>query len=85
VAARLGTRDGDGETVADYAVGAWADADACRGLFAEIRADAARCGADATRVCIPDTPRFVSEAAGARVGLGDDAVFVCRVDLTTRR
>lgn len=85
VAARLGTRERDGETVADYAVGAWADADACRGLFAEIRADADRCGADDARVPIPDTPRFVSDAALARIPLDDDAAFVCRVDLTTRR
>lgn len=84
MAARIGTRERDGETVADYAVGAWADADAARALFAAVQADAADCGAAGTRVCIPDTPRFVSDAALARVGLGDDAVFICSVDLTDR-
>ena len=87
VAARIGTRERDGQTIADYAVGAWADADAARALFAALRSDAAAVGADATRVCIPDTPQFVSDAALARVGLGDDAVFILSADLTdsTRR
>jgi hypothetical protein len=82
--ARIGTREHDGETIADYAVGAWADADAARALFDAIRTDAADCDADGTRVCIPDTPRFVSDVALARVGLGDDAVFICSADLTAR-
>jgi hypothetical protein len=85
MAARVGIRERDGETVADYAAGAWADADAARALFAALRSDAASVGADATRVCIPDTPRFVSDAALARVGLGDDAVFILAADLATRR
>ncbi len=84
MAARIGTRERDDETVADYAVGAWTDDDAARALLEAIRTDAAACGADATRVCIPDTPRFVSDVARARVSLGDDAVFVLGVDLTGR-
>lgn len=82
MAARLGTRETDGETVADYAVGAWADLAAARSLFDAIRADAAAVGADATRVCIPETARFVSDAAAARVALSDEPVYVFAADLT---
>jgi GNAT superfamily N-acetyltransferase len=82
MAARLGTRETDGETVADYAVGAWADLAAARSLFDAIRADAAGLGADATRVCIPETVRFVSDAAAARVALSDEPVYVFAADLT---
>jgi len=84
MAARIGTREDDGETVVDYAVGAWADTDAAVALFAAIRADAASVGADATRVCLPDTPGFVSDAAVARANPGDSGVFVFGADLTGR-
>jgi GNAT superfamily N-acetyltransferase len=84
MAVRVGTRDRDGKTVADYAVGAWDDPDAARALFEELRSDAADCGADDTRVCIPDSPRFVSDAALARAALGDDAVFIFSADLSSR-
>jgi GNAT superfamily N-acetyltransferase len=82
MAARMGTREQERETVVDYAVGAWADTDAAVALFDAIRADTAEVGADATRVCIPDTPRFVSDAAVARANPSDDAVFVFAADLT---
>lgn len=84
VAARIGTREREGETIVDYAVGAWADTDAAVALFEAIRADAAEVGADATRVCIPDTPRFVSDTAVARANPSDDGVFVFAADLTGR-
>jgi GNAT superfamily N-acetyltransferase len=82
MAARIGTRERDGETAADYAVGAWADAAAAAHLFDAIRADAADCGADGTRVCIPDTTRFVSDAALAGATPSDNCVFVFAADLT---
>ncbi|MFC7132616.1 MULTISPECIES: GNAT family N-acetyltransferase [Salinibaculum] len=84
MAARTGTRERDGETIADYAVGAWDGTDAGRALFDAVRADAADCGADATRVCIPDTTRFVTDAAVARADHSDDSVFVFAADLTDR-
>jgi GNAT superfamily N-acetyltransferase len=79
---RLGTRETDGETVADYAVAAWADPDAARALLDAIRTDAA--GADATRVPIPETTRCVSDAALARAPLSDQPVYVFTRDLTGR-
>lgn len=84
MAARIGTRERESRTVADYAVGAWADPAAAAALFDVVRADTAACGADAARVPVPDTPRFVSDGAAARAGLGDHAVFVFAADLTAR-
>lgn len=76
------TREREGETVLDYAVAAWADADAARTLFDAIRADAASLGGDRTRVLIPETPRHVSGVALARAPLGDHSVYVFVADLT---
>jgi len=78
---RRGTRERDGETVLDYAVVAWADADAARALFDAIRADAAGLG-DRTRVPVPATPRHVSGAALARAPLSDHSVHVFGANLS---
>lgn len=82
MAARLGTRERDGEPIAEYAVGAWDDVDAACDLFAAIRSDAAACGAAAARVLVPDTPRFVSDAAAARCEFEDTTDYVFATDLT---
>jgi hypothetical protein len=79
---RLGARESDGTTVVDYAVAAWADAEAARVLLDAVRTDAA--GADATRVLIPETTRYVSDAALARAPLSDQPVYVFATDLTGR-
>ncbi|WP_226481058.1 GNAT family N-acetyltransferase [Natrinema amylolyticum] len=70
------------ETWAEYGVGAWADADAARSLFAAIARDAADCGADETRVLIPETPRHVSDAPYAGAGISDEPDFVLGIDLS---
>ena len=74
--------DGDIDTLAVYAVVAWADEDAARALFDAVRADAAAVGADATRVWLPETARALTDAAAAGAPLGDDALVVLRADLT---
>ena len=81
---RHDVRDHDGDTVADYAVAAWADADAAATLLDAIRADAAMLGADATRVCIPETTRHVSDVALARSGISERPVYIFSADLTGR-
>ncbi len=73
---------GADERLAEYAVGAWADADAARALFAAVRADAAALDADGTRVLIPETPRHVAEAAAVRADVADWPDFVLSADLT---
>ena len=84
--ARVGTRERDGETVAEYAVAAWADTAATQRLFDAIRADAATCDADAARVLVPDTARFVSDAATTRCRLSETTEYVFNADLAgTRR
>jgi len=83
MACRTGERDGpDGDRLAEYAVGAWADRAAAAALFAVIRADAADLGVDGTRVLIPETPRHVAEAAAVRAELADWPDFVLSVDLS---
>ena len=82
MAVRVGTRERDGETVAEYAVAAWADTAAAAEVFAALRADAAACGAAAARVLVPDTPRAVSDAATTRCRLGDTTEYVFAADLT---
>ncbi|SFR93200.1 Acetyltransferase (GNAT) family protein [Halomicrobium zhouii] len=76
------TEDDATETLAEYAVGAWADVTAARRLLDAIRADAHELGADATRVLIPESPRHVAEAAAARVGFSEHCDFVLEADLT---
>lgn len=82
---RIGTRDSDGETVVDYAVAAWSDPDAAGVLFDAIREDAAACDGDETRVLIPETTRYVSDAALRRVSPGDGSVYVFAADLTGQK
>lgn len=79
---RAGTRERDGETVTEYAVGAWADMAAAGGLFSTIQADAAACDADAARVFVPETVRFVSDVAATRTRIGDTVGHVFAADLT---
>lgn len=76
--------DGEKRTWVEYGVGAWADADAARSLFAAIACDAWERGADETRVLIPETPRFVTDAAYSRVAVADEPDFVMSADLTGR-
>ncbi|MXV63636.1 GNAT family N-acetyltransferase [Natronorubrum sp. JWXQ-INN-674] len=71
------------ETWAEYGVGAWDDVDAARSLFAAIARDAADCGADETRVLIPETAQYVSDAPYAGAGISDEPDFVLGVDLTS--
>ena len=74
--------DGVEETYAEYGVGAWDDHEALSELAAAVAGDAAAAGADRTRVLIPETPRHVSDAAYARIPLGDDPDFVLERNLT---
>lgn len=74
--------DGEPETWAEYGVGAWSDLDAARGLFAAVARDAATVEADRTRMLIPETARYVSDAAYARAGISDEPDFVLAKDLT---
>lgn len=76
------TDEGETETTAEYGVGAWDDAPAARTLFDAIKADAADVGADRTRVLIPETPRYVSDAAWLRATISDHPDFVLAADLT---
>lgn len=82
--ARMGTREREGETIADYAVGAWEDAEAAAALLDAVRSDAAAVGADATRVCIPETTRHVSDVATTRADVSDRPVYIFSADLTGR-
>ncbi|MDL5362696.1 GNAT family N-acetyltransferase [Halalkalicoccus sp. NIPERK01] len=78
-------QEGETERWAEYGVGSWEDLPAARALFAAIARDAAAVGADRTRVLIPETPRAVSDAAYARVGVADEPDFVLGADLTAAR
>jgi len=68
----------------EYGVGAWADAASADALFAAIARDAADRGADRTRVLIPESARFVSDAAACRVGIAEEPDFVMAADLTAQ-
>lgn len=81
-AVRTRTVTRDEETTAVYGAAAWADLDAARALFARVARDAADCGADATRVLVPETPRHVSDAAAAGVALADHPDLAFEADLT---
>ena len=74
--------DGE-ETVAEYGVGAWDDLEAARSVLAAISRDAAEIGADTTRVAIPETAGYVSDAAYACGGVSEEPDFVLEADLTT--
>ena len=73
---------GEEETWAEYAVGAWADADAARALLRWVARDAAAVGADRTRVLIPESVEHVSDVAAARVEISEEPDFVLAADLT---
>jgi len=76
-------RGGDDPTTwAEYGVGAWADLEAARALLSAIAGDAAGLGADRTRVLVPETTRYVSDAAALRVEVADEPDFVLTADLT---
>ena len=77
-------RDGESgtEKCAEYGVGAWADLEAAETLLQAIVVDAADCGADRTRVLIPEQPRTVSDGAYLRAELGDHPDFVFATDMT---
>jgi GNAT superfamily N-acetyltransferase len=77
--------EGEQVTWAEYAVGAWADLDACRSLFAAVARDAASVDADKTRVLIPESARWVSDVAASRVSVSDEPDFVMAADLTEDR
>ncbi|SEH16590.1 Acetyltransferase (GNAT) family protein [Natronorubrum sediminis] len=70
------------ETWAEYGIGAWEDVEAARSLFAAIARDAAECGADETRVLIPETARYVSDAPFAGAEIAEEPDFVLGTDLT---
>ncbi|MBZ6494464.1 GNAT family N-acetyltransferase [Natrinema longum] len=70
------------ETWAEYGVAAWDDVDAARSLFAAIDRDAADCGADETRVLIPETTRYVTDSPYANADLSEEPDFVLGIDLT---
>ena len=70
------------ETWAEYGVGAWTDLEAADTLLAAISADAATCGADRTRVLVPETPRVVSDGASLRADPSGHPDFVFAADLT---
>jgi len=78
------TDDGRTERWAEYGVGAWADVEAARALFAAVARDAAGVDADRTRVLIPERPRHVTDAAWARAGVSDEPVFAFEADLSSR-
>jgi len=86
MAARVRTteqsNDDGTESLAEYAVGAWADVTAAKRLFDAIRGDAHDLGAEATRVLIPESPRHVAETAAARVGFSEHCDFVFEADLS---
>lgn len=76
--------DGETETWAEYAVGAWArdDEDAARAVVAAVSRDAASVDADRTRVLVPEGPQWVTDAAVARADVAEQPTFVMEADLT---
>jgi GNAT superfamily N-acetyltransferase len=76
--------EADDERWTEYAVGAWpaGDLDAARALVDAAARDAARLDADRARMLIPETPRFVTDAAAARADVSGDPDFVLAADLT---
>ena len=76
--------EGEAETWAEYAVAVWADVGGCSALMDAVARDAAAVGADRTRVLIPETVRWVSDAAVAGVAVSEEPDFVLAADLTRR-
>ena len=75
--------DGEVETWAEYGVGAWESVEAAGALFTAISADAERLGADRTRVLVPETVQYVSDAVFVRAGVSEEPDFVLAADLTS--
>ncbi|WP_306056157.1 GNAT family N-acetyltransferase [Natronococcus wangiae] len=73
--------DGGTVTWAEYGVGAWDDVDAARSLLAAIARDAAAVGADRTRVLIPETAAYVSDASYAGAEISEEPDFAFGIDL----
>lgn len=73
------------ERMAEYSVGVWDDLPAARALLAAVRRDAAAIGADRTRVLLPETVGYVSDAAAVRADIADEPDFVLAADLTADR
>ncbi|ELZ96104.1 N-acetyltransferase GCN5 [Haloferax mucosum ATCC BAA-1512] len=69
-------------TWAEYAVAAWDDLDACRAVMDAVRRDAASVGADRTRVLVPESVRWVSDASATRSDVADEPTFVMEADLS---
>lgn len=67
---------------AEYGVGAWEDLSAGRELLSAVAADAAAVDAEKTRVLVPETCRYVSDAAYLRVDIAEEPDFVLAADLT---
>ena len=78
------SEDDETELWIEYGVGAWDDLPAARSLFAAISVDAGALDADRTRVLIPETPQYVSDAAWLRAGISDEPDFVLAADLSER-
>ena len=74
--------EADGDRWTEYAVGAWADLDAAKALVDAVARDAARLDADRARMLIPETPRFVTDAAAAKADVSGDPDFVLAADLS---
>ncbi|THE66223.1 GNAT family N-acetyltransferase [Salinadaptatus halalkaliphilus] len=72
----------DTETIAEYGVGAWDDLESARALFGAIARDAARLEAETIRIVIPETARYVTDAAYAGAKLADEPDFALGLDLT---
>jgi len=82
VAIRNRVFEADDDRWTEYAAGAWADLDAARALVDAVARDTARLGADRARLLLPETPRFVTDAAAARADVSGDPDFVLAADLT---
>jgi GNAT superfamily N-acetyltransferase len=74
--------EADDDRWTEYAVGAWADLGAARALIDAVARDAARLNADRARLLLPETTRFVTDAAAARADVSGDPDFVLAADLT---
>lgn len=73
---------GESERWAEYGVGAWATLESAETLLSGIAADAAACGANRTRVLIPETARTVSDGAYLRANPSEEPDFVLAADVS---
>lgn len=72
----------ESRTVQEYATSAWRDPDAAATLLSAIAVDAAEQGATATRVLVPEGPRYISDVAAAGSDIHSEPHFVFSADLT---